>query len=70
MEFFVTAVQVSVSSVITYFMIGFSSNYGYFWACLYSLAMTSTALGALLGSAVEDPSMAIEFLPMIFMPQM
>jgi ABC-type multidrug transport system ATPase subunit/ABC-type multidrug transport system permease subunit len=69
MEILVTALQVTVSTVITYFMIGFSENYGYFWAIVYSLAMTSTAIGVLIGCSVSDPNLAIEFLPAVFMPQ-
>jgi len=33
------------------------------------MAMASTALAVLIGSAVEDPKMAIEFLPVLFVPQ-
>lgn len=36
---------------------------------LYVLAMASTALAVLIGSAVEDPKMAMEFLPVLFVPQ-
>ena len=35
----------------------------------YALAMSSTALAVLLGCAVEDPKMATEFLPLLFVPQ-
>ena len=68
-EAVVTAGQVCLSTVLTYFLIGFSASFGVFWAVCYALAMTSTALGVLLGCAVKDPGMAIEFLPLIMMPQ-
>ena len=69
MEFLVTAVQVTVSSIITYFCVGFEGNFGIFYLVIYVLAMTSTALGVLLGSSAEDPSTAIELLPGAIMPQ-
>lgn len=49
--------------------VGFHGNYGILYADLYLLAMTSTALGVLVGSAVDNPQVAIEFLPAVFMPQ-
>ena len=69
MELLVTAVQVTVSSALTYGLVGFHAPYGPFWACLYALAMTSTALGVLLGCSTKDPGVAMEFLPVVFMPQ-
>jgi ABC-type multidrug transport system permease subunit len=69
MELIITSVQVTLSSVITYFMVGFSQPYGSFWSGLYLMACASTALGVLAGSAVQNPSVAIEMLPAIFMPQ-
>jgi ABC-type multidrug transport system permease subunit len=69
MELMVTAAQVTVSTVITYFLVGFNAQFGIFWAGIYLMACASTALGVLIGSAVKDPSVAIEFLPAVFMPQ-
>lgn len=51
-------------------MISFQSGIGIMYATIYSLAMTSTALAAVLGCSVEDPKLAVEFLPMLFVPQM
>ena len=42
MELFVTGAQVTVSSIITYFLVGFSAQYGYFWSGLYLMACAST----------------------------
>ena len=56
--------------VITYFMVGFVSNFGVLLAICYTLAMTSTALAVLLGCAVEDPKLGQEMLPILFVPQM
>lgn len=69
MELFVSGVQVSISAVLTYFLVGFTANFGIFWSGLYLMACASTALGVLVGSAVSNPSTAIEFLPAVFMPQ-
>lgn len=33
------------------------------------MAMASTALAVLIGSAIEDPKLAVEFLPVLFVPQ-
>lgn len=51
-------------------MISFQSGIGIMYATFYSLAMTSTALAAVVGCSVEDPKLAVEFLPMLFVPQM
>lgn len=67
MEVMVTAVQVTISTLITYFMVGFNQNYGEFWAATYAMALASTALGVMVGSSVSDARVAIEFLPAVFM---
>jgi ABC-type multidrug transport system permease subunit len=69
MEALVTASQALISTILTYFLMGLSAGYGTFWSVCYVLAMTSTALGVLVGCSVKEPDVAIEFLPMIFMPQ-
>jgi ABC-type multidrug transport system permease subunit len=51
-------------------MIEFQQNFMMFWATVYSLAMASTALAVLLGCSVEDPKLAQEMLPILFVPQM
>jgi ABC-type multidrug transport system permease subunit len=51
-------------------MIGFQANFGVFLMIAYGLAMSSTALAVLLGCAVEDPKLAQEMLPILFVPQM
>ena len=57
-------------AVITYFLIGFQADFAIYYATTYSLAMASTALGVMLGSAVENPKLGQEFLPVLFVPQM
>lgn len=69
MEFVVTAIQVIVSTTITYSMVGYEGSFVVFFLDIYLLAMTSTALGVLLGSSADDPSTAIELLPGAIMPQ-
>mmetsp|Transcript_9286 Transcript_9286/g.20955 ORF Transcript_9286/g.20955 Transcript_9286/m.20955 type:complete len:145 (+) Transcript_9286:1938-2372(+) len=51
-------------------MVGLQSGFFYFLAIEYGLAMSSTAVAVLLGCAVEDPKMATEFLPLLFVPQL
>lgn len=67
MELLVSAVQVTISTAITYTMIGFTQPYGLYWTCMYAMALTATALGVMLGASVSDASVAIEFLPAVFM---
>ena len=69
MEMFITGVQVTVSSLITYSMVGYYGNYGIFWSGIYLMACSSNALGIFVGSVVTNPSTAVEFLPAIFLPQ-
>ena len=69
MEMIISGVQVTVSSLITYFLCGFTLRYGQFWAALYIMALASTALGVFVGSSVANPATSIEFLPAVFMPQ-
>lgn len=69
MELFVNAVQVTVSCCITYFLMGLEANFGMFWTSLYLMACSATAMGMMVGSAVENPAVAVEFLPALFVPQ-
>jgi ABC-type multidrug transport system permease subunit len=69
LEIFLTAVQILLVSILTYFMIDFQLSFGWHFIILYSLAMTSTALAMVLGSTVEDPKLAAEMLPICLVPQ-
>lgn len=51
-------------------MVGLQSGFFHFLAIEFGLAMASTAVAVLLGCAVEDPKMATEFLPLLFVPQL
>lgn len=68
-EAFTTAIQMLITALLTYYLIGFQSGFVWQFLVLYALAMSSTALAVLLGSAVEDPKLATEFLPLLFVPQ-
>ena len=57
-------------SFITYLMIDFQMNFGLYIGITYALSMASTALAVMLGSSVEDPKLASEMLPLLFVPQM
>lgn len=70
MEASVTAFQVLIQIVITYFMVSFQSTFYIFYLATYALAMSSTALAVLLGCSVEDPKLGQELLPLLFVPQM
>ncbi len=70
MEAFITALQILVQAVITYFLIEFRADFFMFYLNMYALAMASTALAVLLGCSVEDPKLGQEMLPILFVPQM
>ena len=70
MEAVITALQILVQAVITYFLIEFRSDFLMFYLNMYVLAMSSTALAVFLGCSVEDPKLGQEMLPLLFVPQM
>jgi ABC-2 type transporter len=70
MEAFITALQILVQAVITYFLISFKSDFWIYYLNMYALAMASTAIAVLLGCSVEDPKLGQEMLPLLFVPQM
>ncbi|GAX27856.1 ATP-binding cassette, subfamily G (WHITE), member 2 [Fistulifera solaris] len=70
MEAVITGGQIMIQLLITYFLIGFQGNFGMYFVTVYTLAMASTALAVALGCSVEDPKLAQEMLPILFVPQM
>ena len=60
----------STQCLITYYLIGFQLRFGVYYITLYALAMSSTALAVSFGCAVEDPKIAQEMFPLLFVPQM
>mmetsp|Transcript_14063 Transcript_14063/g.34046 ORF Transcript_14063/g.34046 Transcript_14063/m.34046 type:complete len:169 (+) Transcript_14063:1866-2372(+) len=69
-EILVTALQCFVLVFISFLMIGFQSNFIVFYLNTYALALVSTALAVMLGSSVEDPKLATEMMPIVFVPQL
>jgi ABC-type multidrug transport system ATPase subunit len=69
MEAVTTLAQVFVTTAITFFMMQLQQLYIRFVAIVFMLAMASTALGVMLGCLTENPGTAIEFLPILFVPQ-
>lgn len=70
MEAFLTGLQVLVLLAITFYMINLQGSFEMFFVSVYSLAMGSTAVSVMLGCSVEDPKLAQEMLPLLFVPQM
>jgi hypothetical protein len=70
MEAAVTAVQVLVLVLISFYLIGLQAGFGIFYLTVYMLAMASTASAVFLGCAVEDSKLGQEMLPILFVPQM
>eukprot|EP00804_Cyclotella_cryptica_P005253 CCRYP_021227-RA/>CCRYP_021227-RA protein AED:0.30 eAED:0.30 QI:0/0.25/0.2/1/0.25/0.2/5/86/284 len=68
-EALVTCLQVLEILLIVYFMVDLQAPFYKFFAIEYALAMSSTATAVLVGCSVEDPKIAIEFMPVLFMPQ-
>jgi hypothetical protein len=50
-------------------LIGFQSSFFIFFSVTYAISMASSAMGVMLGSAVENPKLGQEFLPLLFVPQ-
>lgn len=69
-EAFVTLIQSLVANLVCYFLLGIQMNFFLFLLINYALAMTSTAVAVLLGCSVSSPQVAMEFLPVLFVPQM
>jgi hypothetical protein len=69
MEASITLVQILEILLLVYFMVDLQGPFYKFVAIEFALAMSSTATAVLVGCSVGDPKMAIEFMPVIFMPQ-
>ena len=70
MEILLTGIPVVLLAVLSKFMVGFQIRLYWHILILYAMALTSNALAVGLGSMVSDPKLAIEFLPMLIMPQL
>lgn len=69
-ESFRALVQVSVQLVAAFFLMGFQMNFFYFLALNFILAIASSSIGVFIGSMVEDPKAAGEFIPALIVPQL
>jgi ABC-type multidrug transport system permease subunit len=56
-EAVIAAAQVFVMVMLSYFFVGFQSDFVMFYFNIYVLAMASTALSVMLGCAVENPKL-------------
>lgn len=63
-------IQVSVQLVIAFYLMGFQMNFFYFLALNFILAIASSSIGVFIGSMVEDPTAAGEFIPALIVPQL
>ena len=70
MEAMITGMQVMVMCVLMYWMVSFQMEFYFLFTMTYTLAMASTAMAVMLGCSVEDPKLAQEALPILFVPQM
>jgi ABC-type multidrug transport system ATPase subunit len=69
-EALLTFAQMFFLSVVSFYMIDFQMDFTPFLFINYALAMVSSALAVALGSAADDPKLATEMLPLLFVPQM
>jgi ABC-type multidrug transport system permease subunit len=62
--------QAIVQATVVYWMIQIQGFYVNLVLILWAVAVTSGSLAILLGSLVKDPKQAIEFAPLLFLPQL
>mmetsp|Transcript_28344 Transcript_28344/g.65732 ORF Transcript_28344/g.65732 Transcript_28344/m.65732 type:complete len:620 (-) Transcript_28344:852-2711(-) len=70
MEIITVFLSMLLFITISYFLVDFQMKFWEYLFTTYCLALSSTALAVMLGSAVEDPKLASEMLPLLFVPQM
>lgn len=44
-------------------------NFFYLVGLTYAIAMSSAALGVLIGSGLDDPKMGYQLMPIVYIPQ-
>jgi ABC-type multidrug transport system permease subunit len=69
-ECVVTLLQAFMQLLASYFLFGLNINFFVFLAINFMLAMASTSIGVLMGSAVENPRVAAELMPLMIVPQL
>jgi len=66
----VTFVQVLVQLLLSFFLMKLRMQFMIFLFISYILALASTSIGVLIGSYIEDPKVASEFMPVLIVPQL
>jgi ABC-type multidrug transport system permease subunit len=66
----VTFSQALVQLLASVFLMGLRMEFVVFLAISFVLAIASTSIGIVIGSIVEDPSVAAELMPMLIVPQL
>lgn len=69
-ESFETMLQVLAQLIVAFFMMGFQMNFFYFFLLSFLLGTVCTSIGVLIGSSVENPNVALEFIPALIVPQL
>ena len=64
-EGLLTAIQMFLLALVSYFMMQFQLGFGWHYLIIYSLAMTSTAIAVMIGSGVHDTGSGIEYLQVV-----
>jgi ABC-type multidrug transport system ATPase subunit len=70
MEAVIALIHMLCLAVPAYFMIDFQVHFLEFYFIFYALAMASTDMAVMLGSALDDPKVATELLPLLLTPQL
>ncbi|KAG7372547.1 ABC transporter [Nitzschia inconspicua] len=66
----VTFLQALVQLVASYFLMALRMRFVVFLAINFVLGITSTSMGIVIGSMVEDPNVAAELMPVLIVPQL
>lgn len=66
----ITLMQALVQLVTAVFLMKLRINFFTFWALNFLLGIASTSIGVLIGSGVEDPTVAAELMPALIVPQL
>lgn len=69
-ECVVTFLQVLMQLLAAYFLMALNLRFIVFLAINFIVAIASTSIGVLIGSAVEDPAVAAELMPLMIVPQL
>jgi ABC-2 type transporter len=69
LEAFLSAVQSLLLTCLTYFMLAIQQPFFWFFITVYVLSLSAQAMAMMIGSSVRDPKIAIELLPVCFVPQ-